>query len=269
MAVLVSLWMVSIALLAVCTSASEHYPASFGYSGVNGPEKWGSLSPQYSTCSNGKAQSPVDIKRDVMVPNKNLRSLARQYKLANATLINNGFSIGVHFDGDVGGFNLDGKNYILQQLHWHSPSEHQIDGQQAAAELHLVHKAIDGTLSVVAVLHEIGDADPLIAKVGNKLVEIAKQKHSATEAPKIALGTFDVKHLERKTRRYFRYHGSLTTPPCTEKVTWNVLGKVRTISKQQLELLKAPLQQACKNNARPVQPLNGRKIELFDELSQI
>ncbi|CAL0321429.1 unnamed protein product [Lupinus luteus] len=62
---------------------------------------------------------------------------------------------------------------------------------------------------------------------------------------------------------YYRYVGSLTTPPCKQGITWNILGKVRTLSKKQLELLKAPLDPECKHNARPIQSLNGRKIEMY------
>ncbi|KAJ7971562.1 Alpha carbonic anhydrase [Quillaja saponaria] len=267
MAVRISFSFLSITLLLVSTSALDKKiePGSFGYSGANGPERWGSLSPRFSVCSNGKSQSPVDIKKGILVQNKNLVSLVRDYKPANATLINNGFNIGIHFGGNVGGFTEGGKNYNLIQIHWHSPSEHLIDGHQAAAELHLVHQANDGSYSVIGVLYEIGNLDPLVAKVQNKLVELAKENCAATEEAHIALGTFDVKYFRRRSRKYFRYVGSLTTPPCTENITWTVLAKVRSISMQQLDLLKAPLQAAYKNNARPVQPLNERKIEAYKE----
>lgn len=266
-----SIFVVSLLFLGLFVQAHGHgvQSATFTYEGSHGPQKWGSLSPSYAACSNGKLQSPVDISKDHSVFGKELQTLARKYSIANATLTNNGFNIGVHFWENSGGTAIiDGKNYILRQLHWHSPAEHRLNGEQYAAELHLIHQAEDGTLSVIAILLQIGEPEPLLAKIQDKLVELANEKCGGDEVAHVALGDLDTKHLRKKTRKYYRYIGSLTTPPCTENVIWNVLGKVRTISQQQLEALKAPLDPVYKNNARPVQPLNGRKIEIYDELSE-
>ncbi|CAK9323042.1 unnamed protein product [Citrullus colocynthis] len=243
--------------------------AAFTYEGSHGPENWGSLNPNYATCSNGKSQSPIDIVKDSAVFSNHLQTIVRRYHVANATLVNNGFNIGLLFGENSGGVaTIDGKNYTLKQLHWHSPSEHRLDGEQFAAELHLLHQADDGSLAVVGILLRIGEPEPLLAKIHDKLVELANEKCGSNEEVHLALGDLDTKHLKKKTRKYFRYIGSLTTPPCTENVLWSILGKVRTISQEQVEALKAPLDPVYKNNARPAQPLNGRKIEIYDELNE-
>ncbi|CAL5387429.1 unnamed protein product [Camellia sinensis] len=236
----------------------------FSYSGNTGPDKWGSLSPLYTTCSNGKAQSPIDIVKNKVVRNKNLKPLRREYYPANATLVNHGYNVGVVF-GNAGVLILNGKNYSLLQMHWHSPSEHKVNGVTFDVELHLVHMASDGSLAVIAILYKIGDADPIIAKIQSKLAELAKEVF--TNQDQIAVGTYDTWKLRRNTRKYYRYVGSLTTPPCTENVIWHIFGKERSISKEQIEALKAPVKATCKKNSRPVQPLNGRQVELFDEFS--
>ncbi|KAI3434024.1 Carbonic anhydrase, partial [Psidium guajava] len=241
--------------------------AQFAYAGPQGPSHWGSLSPEYSACAQGEHQSPVNIVRNATVLNKNLHALTRDYRPANAALVNNGFNIGVVYEQEVGTLLVDGKNYSLKQMHWHSPSEHRIDGIQFPAELHLVHQSSDGAFAVVAILYQLGDPDPLISKIKDQLDELAKDACSADEESHIPLGIFNPKQIKRNTRKYYRYAGSLTTPPCTESVTWNVLGKVRTISKEQVESLKAPLPGDDKNNCRPLQPLNGRQVQLYDELS--
>ncbi|GLT94709.1 hypothetical protein SLE2022_124380 [Rubroshorea leprosula] len=237
---------------------------SFSYSGPTGPEHWISLDPNNTACA-GKMQSPVNIMKNQTV-NSNLTALTRTYKPANVSLVNNGFLVGIHYESEAGDVDIDGKTYSLVQMHWHSPSEHQIEGVQYAAELHLVHLASDKSISVVAILYQTGDPDPFLNKIKDGLDEMAKDKCSEDEVSVVKLGELDPKQLKRKSRRYYRYVGSLTSPPCTENVTWNILGKVRTISKEQLAALQAPLSSAFKSNARPVQPLNGRQIQLYDEL---
>ncbi|KAJ1419554.1 Alpha carbonic anhydrase domain [Sesbania bispinosa] len=256
MALPIYLSILSIAVLALRTSA-YFYSANFSYTGRNGPDHWGSLSPSFAACSNGKAQSPVDLTESDIVMNNQLESFDRHYLPTNATLVNNFFNIGVHFEGKVGDINIDGKNYSLKQLHWHSPAEHLANGRIHEAELHLVHLTEDNNnIAVIAALYNLGDPDPLISQIEDKLVELDKNAH-------IALGTFDTEELNKRAHRYYRYVGSLTTPPCKEGVIWNILGKVRTLSKKQLELLKAPLGSEFRHNARPLQQLNGRKIEMY------
>ncbi|KAI4341970.1 hypothetical protein MLD38_026637 [Melastoma candidum] len=239
---------------------------AFSYTGAKGPENWGKLNLNYSACAAGKIQSPVNIARDQAEVNKNLTPLDREYHPSNATLANNGFNIGVLFeDGRAGGMLLNGMNYSLKQLHWHSPSEHTLDSTRYALELHLVHSARNGSLAVIAILYDYGRADPFIAKVTNQLKELARDSCSADEESHIPLGVISIRQFKRSTRKYYRYVGSLTSPPCTEQVTWTILGKVRSVSKEQVELLRAPLGADYKNNSRPVQPLEGRQIELYTE----
>ncbi|PSS23583.1 Alpha carbonic anhydrase [Actinidia chinensis var. chinensis] len=268
MAARIPFFSVAIALLLLHTNAANEespYP-KFGYVGDIGPEKWGSLHPEFATCSGGKLQSPIDIVTDKAVLNKQWKPLKRDYHPVNATLVNAGKNIEMQF-GNAGVLSLDDKNYTLVQMHWHTPSEHTLDGVVSDAELHLVHKASDGSLTVIAILYKIGDADPLLAKVQKQLVELAKEQCESDEEAQIPVGSFPVSKLRRNTRKYYRYIGSLTTPPCTENVIFNIFTKVRSMSKQQVEALKAPLSSTYKSNARPVQPLNGRQVELFDELS--
>ncbi|XP_071696820.1 alpha carbonic anhydrase 1, chloroplastic-like isoform X2 [Rutidosis leptorrhynchoides] len=189
----------------------------FSYLGPSGPKRWGSLSPTYSTCSNGV-------------------------------------------------FRLNGKNYSLVQMHWHSPSEHHLDGVRYDVELHLVHKSVDGEVSVIAVLYHYGHPDPLLSKIQTKLAQLGKMVHkSSHEQAQIVIGTITTKQIRKHSRKYYRYVGSFSTPPCTQGVIWNILGKVRSISREQVSALKEPLIFGCKSNSRPVQPLNGRKIEMFDD----
>lgn len=267
MAAQVAFLAITVAILSITTHATTtqqlYDPIQFSYSGATGPDKWASLNPKFSACSSGKSQSPINIVKTKCVLNYKLEPLDREYCPANATLVNNGFNIGMRYEGNAGALNLNGKNYSLIQMHWHSPSEHRLNGVQYAAELHLVHKADDGSISVVAVLYHYGRADPIVTKIQNKLGVLAKEVHSSHELGQIALGTVYSREVRKNTRKYYRYMGSFTTPPCSENVIWHILGKVRSISRAQVEALRSPLVWGCKNNSRPTQPLNGREIEMY------
>ncbi|KAL2487141.1 Alpha carbonic anhydrase 1 [Abeliophyllum distichum] len=128
----------------------------FTYSGARGPYNWGRLSPKFDKCSNGKSQSPINIVKHKAVINNKLKPLIRDYKSAiNVTLLNYGFIVGMQYPNNSGILMVDGKKYSLKQMHWHSPSEHRIDGLQFDAELHLVHVADDHNISVVGILLQI------------------------------------------------------------------------------------------------------------------
>ncbi|XP_021764927.1 alpha carbonic anhydrase 1, chloroplastic-like [Chenopodium quinoa] len=254
------------ALLLFCASfvfigafASEDLPL-YNYSEV---EKWGSKHPNYTACSTGKRQSPIDINTNDVVINKNMQPLTRNYHIYNASLSTDGIEVEVVFTGR-GDLMFDGETYKLKQMHWHTPSEHRLNGVQYAAELHQVYVAADGSRSVVGILFEYGKPDPVLTMLKPQLDELAKEPCQDHERI-VAIPRFDSRFLRRRPRKYYRYPGSLTTPPCDENVIWNVITKVKSISKDQVEALKAPLCEANKiKNARPAQPLNGRRVQLYD-----
>ncbi|KAG0499044.1 hypothetical protein HPP92_003735, partial [Vanilla planifolia] len=231
----------------------------FGYKG-NAPANWGKLSPDYKTCSIGTHQSPINIAKDDVSPQNKLHDLHRQYVDANATVVNNGFNIMVRFIQNAGYMSQDGKHYRLEQLHWHTPSEHTFNMKRFPLEIHLVHKSDDDKIIVVAILYEYGNIDPFIYQLKDAIIELAEKNNS-----NISIGLVKTKSFRRHTRKFFKYIGSLTTPPCTENVTWYILGKVRKVSKDQIALIRSPLSKDFKRNARPTQLLNGRIVELYDE----
>ncbi|KAK4834449.1 hypothetical protein QYF36_022992 [Acer negundo] len=238
----------------------------FSYSGATGPSNWGTLKPEYTLCSSGLQQSPVNIIQEYTVLNQNLK-LSKQYDVvANATLIiNSVFQIELKYDGDIGGLEINGKNYNFEEMHWHSPSEHLIDGQRFAAELHLVHRAKDRSGALNAILYEFGNSptevDPFLAELGDALEML-----SENDVTQVDVGMLNTEPLTQNYGKFYRYDGSFTTPPCEEGTIWSILSEVKTISQEQVAALKAPLAPEYKDNARPEQPLNCREIELYDEL---
>ncbi len=146
---------------------------------------------------------------------------------------------------------VGGHTYALKQFHFHHPSEEHVDGKVYPLEAHLVHSDADGHTAVIAVLFDLGAANPLLDTMWKN---IPAEKEKEADISSISINVADLLPADRG---YFTYMGSLTTPPCTEGVTWYVLKAHATISKEQLEAFVKlyPL------NARPIQPTNGRPIQ--------
>ena len=231
-------------LFSTCAMAEEHH--HWGYGGEGGPTHWGKLDPAFAACGMGKSQSPVDIGKTAKgTP----QSIAFDYKGGTAEILNNGHTVQVGYKpGST--LTLDGRVYELKQFHFHAPSENTIHGKHFPMEGHLVHQDKDGNLVVVAVMFDEGAANPLIASLWSGIPAKEGDKHAIAEP----LNAMDLLPAER---HYYRFSGSLTTPPCSEGVTWLVVTKPVTVSKSQVAAFKKAMGHA---NNRPVQPLNKREV---------
>ncbi|URE05289.1 bifunctional monodehydroascorbate reductase and carbonic [Musa troglodytarum] len=223
-----------------------------------GPEHWGEIHRDWAACGKGHMQSPIDLthKRVQILPH--LGRLRRSYHPAKAILKNRGHDIMLKWEEEAGGLWINGTEYALKQLHWHSPSEHTIDGRRYSLEMHMVHESTDNKIAVVGILYTIGRHDPFLAKLERYIEKIA-DKNEAEEA----VGMVDPRHIKRGSRKYYRYMGSLTTPPCTEGVVWTIVKKVRTVTREQVALLREAVHDDSEMNARPTQKINDRMIGLY------
>ncbi|KAM3312016.1 hypothetical protein ACQJBY_032175 [Aegilops geniculata] len=259
-----------VAVAAAASVAADDPDYSYVAGTKLGPENWAKLSPKYSACNGGAAarkQSPIDIVTKSAVPKPDLDPLTRTYVATDATLINNGKEISMTFNGKPGSVSIGGKAFSLKTLRWKTPSEHTINGKRHPVEVQLVHEsdAGSGELAIIAILYKLGAPDSFYYQLKRKLAELAADRCSYGEQDaRVAAGLVHLRSLEKRTGSYFRYMGSLTAPPCAENVYWNVLGKVRQMTKEQIDLVTAPLPAAAKQNARPVQPLNGRVVTFYN-----
>ncbi|CAH2060311.1 unnamed protein product [Thlaspi arvense] len=224
----------------------------------NGPHKWGNLKPEWKMCGKGEMQSPIDLMDERVRVVSHLGRLTRNYKPSNATLKNRGHDMMLRFKEGPGSIKINGTEYQLLQLHWHSPSEHTINGKRFALELHMVHESITGRMAVVTVLYNIGRPDSFLSLLESKLLVITDQNEAEKN-----IGMIDPKKIEIGSREYYRYIGSLTTPPCTQNVTWTIVKKVRTVTKNQVSLLRVAVHDDSNTNARPIQPTNKRMVKLY------
>ncbi|XP_057770374.1 alpha carbonic anhydrase 4-like isoform X2 [Salvia miltiorrhiza] len=175
-----------------------------------GPQHWGSLKEEWKLCSIGKLQSPIDVMNERVLVSSEIGRLVRNYRAAPAVIKNRGHDIMIEWKEYAGGAYLTRNMYNLLQCHWHTPSEHTIGGRRYDLELHMVHRSSEGQTAVIAVLYNIGRSDPFLDKVLANLNDPTKSKEE------IDLGVVDPWEIKFGSRKYFRYLGSLTVPPCTE-----------------------------------------------------
>jgi carbonic anhydrase len=231
------------------------------YEGAEGPANWGKLSPSFAACGDGQRQSPIDISKPMRgtTPEMKTAFLPAALRIAHhehiADGINNGHTIQINYP-EADTLTLGSVSYQLVQYHFHSPSEHTVDGKSFPMEMHMVHKSGGGALAVVGVLIEEGAHNPAFAPV---FTNLPAQKGVETHFPAVNV---DVDALLPAARTSFRYDGSLTTPPCSEDVSWIVMTMPIQLSKEQI----GAFTRLIKDNNRPVQKLNGRTV-LIDTIS--
>jgi carbonic anhydrase len=196
------------------------------YEGEAGPENWGDLHPAYEACSTGQRQSPIDI--PASVPPAPLDELAFQYDATPVTVVDNGHTIQAAFVDDSSTLTVDGKTYALEQFHFHARGEHTRDGQAMPLEMHLVHVAADDSLAVIAVMFDVGVASTPLSEVFGAMPEVGGLPAELSE-------WIDPSALVPANRDGWVYSGSLTTPPCSEGVSWHVFATALDVSAAQLE----------------------------------
>ncbi len=193
---------------------STSFAQSFGYFGEIGPDFWSDLDEDNFACTSGDRQSPVDLGKQRVYPH-----LKVDYDTAtHGEIFNNGHTIEVETEGDNTLW-LDGKTYELAQFHFHTASEHRIQGRGYDMELHLVHKDDDGEIAVIGVFLTRGDTSGPLAPIFMSLPEIEGELNSMEELA----DPFNPLAFLPDSKKHFRYSGSLTTPPCTEGVKWVVM----------------------------------------------
>ncbi|MGF1777247.1 carbonic anhydrase [Vibrio nomapromontoriensis] len=225
-------------------SPSITIASEWGYQGKHGVDSWGAIS---ATCSDGKNQSPIDINSNVTI-DASLANLAMNYSGQVSDIVNNGHTVQVNVTGE-NTLSIDGDTFALKQFHFHTPSENTLNGKHSPLEAHFVHANSDNALAVVSVFYQAGLREDSALK--QVLSNIPNNNQTIQPSASITLDS-----LLPRVRSYYRFSGSLTTPPCSEGVRWFVLKDKQTADQQEIDQLKAIMG----NNARPTQPIHARKV---------
>lgn len=251
----------------------------------NGPAHWGELG--YPICSFGMSQSPINIEPAAVMTQIG-PALGLTYGDSPLEIENIGHTIEIEIpDGLANTLHIGNDTYPLVQYHFHTPSEHTIDGQAADIEAHFVHQTAAGVTAVVGVLYQIGvNPNALLEKILLSASTTAGDTTDAGEANPLGLlpvmaGASQVPvqlpdsrtaHSDGGTHQaniesFYFYNGSLTTPGCTEGVRWFVLTDMGRVSRAAVDNFHQVISQfpdygGYSSNIRPVQPLNGRMVGL-------
>jgi len=212
------------------------------YEGDRGPYNWGEVSP---ICAEGKSQSPINIitKNTISLASKNVLEFHESTNAVLSHEIDNGHAVKITPEDDHG-ISINGDHYKLLQYHFHGRSENYIDGKQYDMEMHLVHQNSKGELAVVGIMIEEGKHNPVFESVVGHI-----------NGGDLNVATADL--LPKDLTKYYHFMGSLTTPPCSENVKWYVLKDTITLDEKQLIAFR----KHHYYNFRPLQKLNGRKIQ--------
>ncbi|AXK72171.1 carbonic anhydrase family protein [Lysobacter sp. TY2-98] len=241
-------WALVALLLATQTgNAGEAKHGHWAYTGREGPAHWASLEPGFATCGKGHSQSPINLAHAVDTA---LPPIDFDYRPDGYRVVNNGHAIQVDFKPGSH-IRIDNTDFELKQVHFHVPSEHTVDGKRFPMEAHLVHADAQGRLAVVAVLFKDGANNAWLESIWPKVPAKAGGNAKLPTAVNAAA-------LLPSGHDYYRYSGSLTTPPCSEQVRWLVLKQPVAASAKEVAFVHDAVGQ---NNNRPVQALGARTIQ--------
>ncbi len=218
----------------------------WSYDGATGPDHWGELSKDFEACGRGAMQSPIDLSGGFGASGE---PITFNYRLTALNIEHNGHTVKVNY-APGSSMSVGGKQYELLEFQFHTPSEHAVDHKQTAMELQLVHQSADGEWAVVGIMLEVGEVNIALREIWGHM---PRKAGPAKSVDQVALNARDFLPQDQS---YYRYMGSLTTPPCTEGVNWYVMTQPVSVSADQVALLA----KAVGHNNRPVQDVNHRLV---------
>jgi carbonic anhydrase len=234
-----------LALCPLCARSAFAAEAHWSYEGADGPARWGELDAANRACAIGAQQSPIDIGETIRAQ---LAPLRITWDKRADTIVNNGHTIQLNI-GETSVLGYGNTNYRFAQFHFHHPSEHLIAGKSFPMEVHFVHANAAGSLAVIGVLMTAGRPNAAF----NKIVATMPEKQGPPVAADAAINPGA---LLPAARTYYRYWGSLTTPPCSETVDWLLLTEPLQVAEADI----ARFARLFPMNARPVQKASRRFV---------
>ncbi len=220
---------------------------NWSYTGANGPANWHTLSGTNALCAAGQNQSPINI--DATEPAV-MHRLRPDYNVSEINLSHNRLMISM--DYERGSYLRVGQKMLtLNGLTFRTPAEHRVAGETYPMSLQFMHRASDGSRAIVVTLVKEGRPNRALAEfIANMPLEPDQRNRNAS----ILVNARDLMPADKG---YFRYMGSLTTPPCSEGVSWYIFKQPIQASKEQINLVRGVV---GASNVRPLQNRGNRLI---------
>lgn len=238
---------VSLILATTLSLAAQSQQANWSYSGSNGPNNWHTLSGVNAVCRTGQFQSPLNIEGTEPAV---MQRLETNYQVTPIDLMNNRLSVTMRYDaGSM--LQVGRKSFALNGAVFHTPAEHTVAGETFPMSIQFMHEAEDGARAIVVSLIKEGAENNAIKEFLPHLPLEAEQRNRRTDV------FVNARDLMPSDKSYYRYMGSLTTPPCSEGVSWYVLKNPIEFSVEQIALIKGVI---GGSNARPLQRRGNRII---------
>lgn len=242
-------------------------PAAWGYDTGLLPDEWGTAYPECADAVD-RTESPIDIAVGSLGAADPADPVQLSFTNTSWRVFNNGHTVeavpvtadGATGEGLAGSFTIAGTTYTVVQFHLHSPSEHTFDGATTSLEMHVVGSSADGKTAVIGVPLEIGSQNAALVPV----FAAAPKAVTAEEEGVVADGELNLADVLPVGQEVVRYTGSLTTPPCTGGVLWDVYTTPVTISSEEASAFT----ELYTGNARPVQPLHGRELTVHTVVAE-
>ncbi|XP_047348699.1 carbonic anhydrase-related protein 10-like isoform X3 [Vespa velutina] len=223
------------------------------YDGISGPSFWGLINPQWSLCSKGRRQSPINIEPDKLLFDPHLRPVHVDKHKVSGHLHNTGQFLVFRADKEAKiRVNITGGplayHYQFEEIYIHyglddnHGSEHRVDDYAFPAEL---GETLNPELRIITSV-------------------FSKVLHRGDTAQ---VSYLSLRSLLPDTNGYMTYEGSTTHPGCWETAVWLILNKPIYITAQELYALRKLMQGPASapkaplgNNSRPLQDLHHRTI---------
>lgn len=242
---------------------------SYDEASMHGPMNWGKMSQEYKTCSEGRMQSPIDFPTDIR-----LSGMSCGAKLTFMTgrmifkTMENNWKFLCQYRGTCGWMSFLGKKYFMNNVHFHHPSEHMMNGMRFPLEANFEYKSSDGRMMVIAVLMRYEQETDFLEQTKSRplfdngqepmvkaLLDVVKAGNSSTMV--------DISSIVDQRKGFCAYMGSMTAPPCTEGVTYLMSMNTPVVSKRQVHAIWVSTGFSLAGNSRPVTPLNNREVTCY------
>lgn len=233
--------------ISLWSAGAQAQEAAWSYSGSNGPQNWHTLTGAYSQCRSGHFQSPINIEGTEAAV---MHRLEPQYEVTPVDLKNDRLAITMAYSPD-NLLEVGRKFFGLDQMVFHAPGEHTIAGETFPMSIQFKHTAADGSIAMIETLVREGKENQAIKEYLPHLPLEADQRNRRSDV------LVNARDLMPADKSYYRYAGSLTTPPCTEGVAWYIFKHPIEMSTEQIAILKGVI---GGDNARPLQARGNRMI---------